>query len=262
MPLQPFVPHRSALMPKAMRNSSLFRRMIRGSWVRETERCEGGAAPAAALIVKTAKRASGIIFMVSSCFLRMERIALFDNIAAPTLQRQTTKSCAMQEFAHVSRSADRGGAKRRARGRRRPQRGCFSSDLSVDLSCDSFGLSDFIAAFVFCAPRLAASDTFLALSLDAAATSFAPSFEAAATLCATSFAAPATWCAASSAAFATALASRSTAAPTALVSADTVADASAGGSSAAQAANAGAAANTRTPGPAKYFVMIFTAASR
>src|SRR6202034_3468571 len=63
MPLQPFVPHRSALMPKAMRNSSLFRRMIRGSWVRETERCEGGAAPAVALIVKTAKRASGIIFM-------------------------------------------------------------------------------------------------------------------------------------------------------------------------------------------------------
>src|ERR1700679_397599 len=83
MPLQPFAPHRSPLMPNAMRNSSLFRRMMRGSWVSDTERCDGGAAPAAALIVKTAKRASGIVFMGTSCFLRMGGFALAENIAAP-----------------------------------------------------------------------------------------------------------------------------------------------------------------------------------
>src|ERR1700678_1190961 len=257
MPLQPFVPHRSALMPKAMRNSSLFRRMIRGSWVSETECCEGGAALAAALIVKTAKRASGIIFMVTSCLLRMERIALVENIAA-TPCSDKRRNLAQYGNLLMCRAQPTAEARSGGRGGRRPQRGGFSSDLSIDLSCDSFDLSDFTAAFVFSAPCLAASDTFFALSLDASATFFAPSFEAAATLCATSFAAPATWCAASLAAFATALASRLTAAPTALVSTDTVADASAGGSSAAQAANAGAAANTSTPGPAKNFVMIST----
>src|ERR1700730_16010374 len=95
MPLQPLAPHRSPLMPNAMRNSSLFRRMMRGSWVNETECLDAGAAPAPVLNAVMATRESEMVFIGTPV-----AYARGNNSRAPGW-RQMMKTGANRQIAHV-----------------------------------------------------------------------------------------------------------------------------------------------------------------
>src|ERR1700730_11633914 len=80
-------------MPNAMRNSSLFKRMMRGSWVSETESLEAGAAPALALKATNAMRE--IVFIRNSDCIRTR------NINRAAARRQMMKTSANPQFAHA-----------------------------------------------------------------------------------------------------------------------------------------------------------------
>src|SRR5258708_39280648 len=171
MPLQPFAPHRSPLMPNAIRNSSLFRRMMRGSWVSETQCLDAGAAPAPALNAVIAKRESEIVF-IGTPVAR----ARGNDSRAPG-RRQTMKTGANRQFAHVWRRVSH----------------CAGlSGLPAGLSLELSVLAPFTAALVFSAPCLAAAETSWAPSLLLVATWCATSLLLSATSCPTSFAATAT----------------------------------------------------------------------